>query len=314
MGRLTAYWITKVSHTPLSFLTRPSTLRGMLFMLLGALASAGMNGSVRHISGSLDPFEIAFFRVFFGLLVFAPLLLQSGIGRLRTKRLRLHALRGGLQAAAMLQFFTGLSLTPLAKAAALQFNIPLFSTLLAFVVLHETIRLRRVSALIIGFAGTVIILRPDIGGVDLGSILVVTSAATWASAIIVIKLLSRTESSVTITVYGAVFMMPFALLAAIPVWQTPTLEQLAWLGAIGALGSLNNLCIAQAFKEAEVSAVMPLEFTKLIWGSILGYFFFAEVPAIWTWVGGTVIFCSTSYITYRESRVKGKQAGRRPAP
>ncbi|MDP7652887.1 MAG: DMT family transporter [Rhodospirillales bacterium] len=293
-----------MSHTPLSFLTRPSTLRGMLFMLLSALASAGMNGSVRHISGSLDPFEIAFFRVFFGLLVFAPLLVQGGIGRLRTKRLRLHALRGGLQAVAMLQFFTGLSLTPLAKAAALQFNIPLFSTLLAFVVLHETIRLRRVSALIIGFAGTVIILRPDIGGVDLGSILVVTAAATWASAIIVIKLLSRTDSSVTITIYGTLFMLPFTLMAALPYWQVPTLEQLAWLVAIGALASTHNLFVAQALRDAEVSVVMPFDFTKLIWSAIIGYLFFAEVPTVWTWIGGFTIFASATYITYSESRFK----------
>lgn len=303
-----------MSHSVPSFLAKPSTLRGMLFMLLSALASACMNGSVRHVSGSLHPFEIAFFRSFFGLLVFAPLLVQSGFARLRTKRLRLHALRGGLQVGAMLQFFTGLSLTPLAKAAALQFNIPLFTTLLAFVVLRETMRIRRISALILGFVGTLIILRPDIGGVDLGSSLVVSAAATWATAIIVIKFLSRTESSVTITVYGAVFMTPFALLAALPFWQTPNLEQLAWLGFIGAMGSANNLCIAQAFKEAEVSAVMPLDFSKLIWASIIGYVFFAEVPVIWTWVGGIVIFSSATYITYRESRVKELKADRPSKP
>ncbi len=106
-------------------------------MLLSALASAGMNAAVRHMSGSLHPFEIAFFRVFFGLLVFAPVLAQGGLARLRTQRPRLHALRGGLQAGAMLQFFTGLSLTPLAKAAALQFNIPLFTTVLSFIVLRR---------------------------------------------------------------------------------------------------------------------------------------------------------------------------------
>ena len=281
-------------------------------MLLSALASAGMNAAVRHISGSLHPFEIGFFRVFFGLLVFTPLLVQGGFARLKTQRLRLHALRGALQAGAMLQFFTGLSLTPLAKAAALQFNIPLFTTLLAFAVLREKIRLRRVLALIFGFAGTVIILKPDIGSVDLGSIFVVTSAATWATAVIAIKLLSRTETSVTITVYGAIFMMPFSLLAAITVWQTPTLEQLVWLGAIGAMGSINNLCIAQAFKEAEVSVVMPLDFSRLIWASIIGYVFFAEVPVVRTWVGGVVIFCSATYITYREAQAKEKKAAAAP--
>ena len=113
--------------------------------------------------------------MFFRLLLFRPLLVTCGFARLKTQRLHLHALRGGLEAGARLQLFTGLSLTPLAMATALQFIIPLFSTLLAFAVLHEETRHRRVSELILSFAGTVIILRPDVGGVALLSIFFVTS-------------------------------------------------------------------------------------------------------------------------------------------
>ena len=107
-------------------------------------------------------------------------------------------------------------------------------------------------------------------------------------------------------------MMPFSLLAATTVWQTPTLEQLVWLGAIGAMGSINNLCIAQAFKVAEVSAVMPLDFSKLIWASIIGYVFFAEVPVVWTWVGGSSYSARPTYIAYREAQVKEKKADGSP--
>ena len=273
-------------------------------MLVAALAAAAMNGCVRHVAGTLHPFEISFFRVIFGLLAFAPLILRLGWENLKKKRLRMHFLRGGLQAGAMLQFFTALRLTPLAKVAALQFTIPLFSTVLALVMLRETIRLRRITALAVGFAGTLIILRPDIGGLDLGAGLVVTASASWAMAIIVIKVLSRTDSSVTITVYGTLFMVPFTLLAAIPYWQTPTLEQLAWLAAVGALASIHNLCVAQAFRDADVTAVMPLDFSKLIWAAIIGYMFFGEVPVVWTWVGGFTIFAAATYIAYRESQVK----------
>ena len=273
-------------------------------MLLAVFAAAAMNGCVRHIAGSLHPFEISFFRVFFGLLVFAPVLIGQGWEKLKTKRLRLHFLRGGLQAGAMLQFFTALGLTPLAKVAALQFTIPLFSTILALIMLRETFRFRRVAALGVGIMGTLIILRPDVAGLDLGSGLVISASASWAMAAVVIKVLSRTDSSVTITIYGTLFMLPFTLVAALPYWQAPTLEQLAWLVAIGALASTHNLFVAQALRDAEVSVVMPFDFTKLIWSAVIGFLFFAEVPTVWTWVGGFTIFASATYITYHESRVK----------
>ena len=186
-------------------------------MVVSTMAAAAMNGCVRHIGGALDPFEIAFFRVFFGLLVFTPFLVRHGLEILKTRHLRLHFLRGGLQTGAMLQFFTALRFTPLAKVAALQFTTPLFSTMLAFIVLREVIRLRRVTALAVGIVGTLIILRPEVGGLDLGSGLVMGASASWAMATIVIKILSRSESSITITVYGTLFMLPFTLLAALPV-------------------------------------------------------------------------------------------------
>lgn len=280
-------------------------------MVVSAMAAAAMNGCARHIAGALDPFEVSFFRVFFGLLVFAPILLRHGLDNLKTKHLRWHFLRGALQAGAMLQFFTALRFTPLAKVAALQFTTPLFSAVLALIVLREVIRLRRITALAIGIAGTLIILRPDVGGLDLGSGLVISSAAFWALATIIIKVLSRTESSISITVYGTLFMLPFTLLAALPYWQTPTLEQMAWLFAVGFLASIHNLGLAQAFRDAEVTAVMPFDFSKLIWSTIIGYLFFAEVPVVWTWVGGLIIFASATYIAYRESRVKEEQGNRR---
>ncbi len=272
-------------------------------MLLAVLAAAAMNGCVRHIAGDLHPFEISFFRVFFGLLVFAPVILRHGLGKLRTQRLRLHFLRGGLQAGAMLQFFTALGLTPLAKVAALQFTIPLFSTVLALILLRETFRVRRVTALGVGILGTLIILRPDVGGLDLGSGLVVSASASWAMAAIVIKVLSRTDSSITITIYGTLFMLPFTLLAALPYWQAPTMEQLAWLAATGALASTHNLFVAQALRDADVSVVMPLDFTKLIWSAVIGYLVFSEIPTLWTWVGGMMIFAAATYISYRERQV-----------
>jgi drug/metabolite transporter (DMT)-like permease len=214
----------------------------------------------------------------------------------------------------MISLFVGLGLIPLAKFAALVFSAPLFVTVMALVFLGERIRGRRVGALVFGYAGTLLILRPGAGALDLGSLIVLGGAVSWALAMIVMKVLARTESSLTATLYYGVFVTPVAFLAALPVWQTPTGWQWLWLVAIGALGSLFQLCLAQALKEADATAVMPLDFTKLIWAAVLGYLFFAEVPTAWTWVGGVMIFAAATYISYRERRVGAGRGARSQAP
>jgi drug/metabolite transporter (DMT)-like permease len=281
----------------------------MSFMLLFAAASSTMIAIVRHLSSDLHPFELAFFRMFFGFLVLSPIFLRNGLAPLKTKRLALHAARGGCHVVSVLLFFAGLKLTPLAKVTALFFSAPLFGTALAFVVLHEIVRTRRIMALLVGFIGTVVVLRPGIADIDLGSMLILAAAATWGIALIIIKVLSRTEASLTTTLYTTLFVTPLALIAAVPVWQMPSLEQVGWFVIIGGLGSIGHLALAQALKEADVSAVLPFEFTKLIWAAFLGYLLFTEIPDWGTWVGGAMIFTAVTYIAYLEKRSKGETPG-----
>ena len=279
---------------------RPNTVRGMGFMLLSALCVSIMGGMVRHVSADLHVFLIAFFR----LLVFTPLFLKTGFDVFRTKRIGLHALRGGLNSGALLLMFFAFSVTPLAKVMALRFTGPLFATLLALLVLHEIIRARRISALIIGFLGALVILRPGLVALDPGAIAVLGAAFIWAAVTIVVKILTRTESNFTITIYAAAFTIPTSLFAAIPFWQTPTLEQLAWLFTLGALGSISHWSRAQSARDADITAIMPMDFTVLIWAALIGFFVFGEIPDIWVWVGALMIFLATSYIAFRERKIK----------
>jgi len=272
-------------------------------MLLSALAATAMNASVHHMADEMDTLQISFFRALFGFVVLAPVFLRHGWGPLRTRRLGLHALRGLLNAGAMISLFIALGLIPLAKFAALVFTAPLFVTVLAVVFMGERIRGRRVGALVFGYAGTLLILRPGAGDLDLGSLVVLAGAASWALAMIVMKVLARTESSLTATLYYGVFVTPVAFLVALPAWQTPSGEQWLWLAAIGVLGSLFQFCLSQALKEADATALMPLDFTKLIWAAVIGYLVFAEVPTVWTWAGGMMIFAAATYISYRERRI-----------
>ncbi len=287
----------------------PNVVRGMVFMLLSTFGFAGMNVSIRNLSAEMHPFEIAFFRSVFGLLFFVPILIRHGRAILRTRRPWLHVLRGSLNAVSMMGFFMALQLAPLAKVSALNFTGPLFATVFAFLILKEVIRARRITALAVGFAGTWVIVRPGIEGLDPGSIYVLVSALASAMGMVAIKILSREDSAVTIALYSTVFSMPFALVAALTVWTPFTMEHLLWLALIGSLGSIGHICVAQSFRDADVTAVLPIEFTKLLWAAILGYLLFAEVPEIWTWLGGVMIFAAVIYIAYRERAVKARTGG-----
>ena len=269
-------------------------------MLLSTLCFAAMHGSIRHVSASLHPFEIAFFRNLFGLLVVLPWFVQGGLAPLKTRRLGLHGLRAAINTYAMLAFFTALSITPLTAVTALGFTAPVFATVFAILVFGERVGLRRWSAIAFGFAGTLVVLRPGFQDIGLGPILALSSSLAWAFVLLIIKELGRTDTSVTITAYMQLIMTPLSLVAALFVWRTPELWQIPWLIGIGLAGGSGQLLMAQALRQAETNVVMPFDFCKLVWVTIRGYWGFSELPDAFTWVGGAMIFASAAYIAYRE--------------
>lgn len=280
----------------------PRAVAGMGLMALSTLLLTTMQATIRLVPGELHPFEMAFIRNAIGLLLLGGFFLRSGTGVLRTRRLPLHAVRGVFNVLSMFAFFYGLPRTPLAMVSALGFTAPLFASLLAIPLLGERTHPHRLAVIGIGVIGTLLILRPGVAEVTLGPVLILMSAVTWSGALVVIKLLSRTESTGTITLYMAMFMTPLSFIGAAPFWTWPSPEQVGWLALVACLGSLGHLSLAQAFRMADATAVLPLDFLKLVWGSLLGLLLFAEVPDVMTWVGGTVIFFSTFYLAMRESR------------
>lgn len=275
-------------------------MRGIVLMCLSTVAFSIMHGLVRFVSEVLPPFQIAFFRNIFGLAFLFPILMRSQFAILRTKRIRLHALRGVINMAAMLMFFTALSISPIAKVTALSFTAPIFMAILAVVVLGERFRIYRWVAIFLGFAGMLIILRPGFVVIDKGAILVTVAAGLWAVAMIIIKILSRTESSLTIVAYMGIFLGLFSIAPAFWVWQPFGLPTLGWMILIGLFGSIAQIAISQSFKETDPTAVMPFDFLKLIWTAMIGAWFFAEIPDIYTWVGAAVIFLAGFFIALRE--------------
>jgi drug/metabolite transporter (DMT)-like permease len=277
-------------------------VRGILFMLASTVTFSIMSGIVRKLAGYGDvhAFEIAFFRNFFGFLMFMPVLLRVGTGPMKTEKLGLLGVRSICNGVSMCLFFLGLAYMPLVEVTALNFTIPLFVTIGAVLFLREKLGIARTLGLFVGFAGALIIVRPGAAVISFGAILVLLSAAIWAVAVIDIKVLSRTESSLTITIYGALFNAAITLVFAAFVWTWPSWEQLGWLVGVGIFGTLGHLLFAQALKLADASLVSAFDFTKILWASVIGYVFFAEVPQLTTWIGAIVIFLAASYITWRE--------------
>ena len=162
--------LRKYSHKIQSLSGNP---RGIVLMLLGTVCYSLLHALIRYMSAELHPFELAFFRNLFGLLVLLPWFIRYGLALLKTNRLGLHSLRASLNVVAVLSYFYALSIVPLADATALSFTAPIFATLLAIVFLGEVVRTRRWTAILFGFAGTLVVLRPGFETVNLGQMLVV---------------------------------------------------------------------------------------------------------------------------------------------
>lgn len=283
----------------------PASVRGALWMCAATTAFALMITVVRHLTDGLHPLQVVFFRTAFGLLAMLPWLLRQGVGVMRTAHLRLHLLRALIGIFAMVGWFTTLSLMPLAEATALSFTAPIFTSLLAVLVLGEVMRLRRWTATVIGFLGALIIVRPGLAAIDPAALLAVATAAIWATSTVLIKIMARTESAGAITTYMVLLTTPMTLIAALFVWQTPTWEQLGFAALLGAAGSTGHICMTRALAAADATLVAPLDYLRLPIVALIAFLAFGEVPNVWVWIGGGVIAASSIYIAQREARLKG---------
>lgn len=256
----------------------------------------------RIMADELNAFMIALLRNGFGLIAMMPFLLRMRFGGLRTGRPGLHLLRSACNLVSMLAWFWALPHILLADGIALMFSGPLFATLGAALLLSERVGFQRWSAMLIGFLGILIILRPGFQTISLGLVAVVASAALWAGMSLCNKRLTLTESSEQIVVINLMIVLPASFLLALLDWQWPSLAMLA-LGAIhGTLGTAAHWFMAKALKFADTSFVMPFDFVRLPLAAAIAYPLFGQVPDLMTGLGAMIIFSATFYNTVRERR------------
>ena len=205
---------------------------------------------------------------------------------------------------AVLLWFYAMTRIPIAEVTALSSSAPIFVTIGASLFLGEAIRLRRITGVLLGFIGVLIILRPGLQAIDLGAIAMLIAAPLFAISKIATKALSDTETAPTIVAYLSMVATATMLVPALWVWQTQSLKEFFWLAFTAGLATLSHLAMIRAVRLAELTVLQPVEYLNLVWAALMGLYFFAEVPSLWMWAGGAVIVGSASYIARREAKLR----------
>jgi drug/metabolite transporter (DMT)-like permease len=200
-----------------------------------------------------------------------------------------------------LSWFVAVALIPLVEATALSFTTPFFATILATLFLGEIVRIRRWTAIVIGFAGAMIVVQPGFQEFHPAALLVFLCAMTAASYGVLVRHLSDGFSPITIVVYNFVLMTPMTLIPALFFWKTPSLHALGAVFGVAVVGTLGHVCLARAWASAEISVVAPFDYVQLVFAALFGFVVFGESPDFWTWIGAAVIIGSAFYIARREA-------------
>ena len=277
-----------------------NNIKAILLTVSGSFFAVLMESLIRSAQYDSNVYTIGFLRFLFGLIIIFPYLIKKKFIPYKTKNFKFYFIRGLFNLPMMILGFGALVYVPFEQFKALHFLSPIIVVLLSFIIFREKIYMYRILALVIGFIGMLIIVRPGIVDFNIGTIMILISLTFWSLIIIVSKFVSKDDSPITMVTYQYTLMTFFALPLAIYFWQMPSLQSLifVFIGAIS--GTILHLSLAFSYKYAELSVTQPVWFSGLIFGSAFGFFVFNETPDVWTWIGGIVVFSSVLLITYNE--------------
>ena len=251
----------------------------------------------------VNVYVAGFFRFFLGLVIFLPYIIKKKDAVLKTTHLKQHFLRAILGLPAMLLYFSALVLLPIEKLTAISFVVPLIVTILAVFFLGEKIYIYRTLALLLGFSGMLVIIRPGFVDISIGVYMVLFSALLWSINIIITKKISKDDSAITILAYQSIFMSLLSFFIVLFFWEMPSLKTFIYLILAAMCGTVLHLTLNHAFKLVDVSMTQPYSFLNLVFASIIGYFVFDEIPDLYTWIGALIIFTGVLIISYREMKL-----------
>ena len=283
--------------------TSDRPLTGILLIVAAMTLVPIMDGIAKHLSARYAVTEIVWARYFFHLLILLPLVLRyHGRRALILKNPWLQWLRGGFVLSATALFFAAIARMPIADALALVFVSPMIVTVLSALILKEQVGPRRWLAVLVGFGGALIIIRPGIAGFDLGSLLALGAGVVYACFIVTTRKLSGSAAPLVTLTYTALVGTLIMSLLVPWYWQTPQPGDLVLMIGMGAIAAASHFMIIKAFDCATASLLAPYNYAEIVMATLVGWLWFGDFPDGWTWCGMAVIVISGFYISLREQR------------
>ena len=288
----------------IQFRTLPDNVKGALILMIAAFGFALMAALIKLAGSRLPVTQILFVRQIGMVIMLLPVLVTHFPDVVKTQRIDLQLTRVLFALIAMLCGFTAIIHMPLAEATALGFAKSFFVTIFAVIVLKETVGVYRWSAVAIGFIGVLIMLRPGSESFSIYGLMAVIGAASAGFVMVIIRLLSRSDSPNTILLFQAVGVAIVMIVPAILHWVPPTPREWAILAAIGFVSFFAQKANIYAFKFGEASMLASLDYVRLIYATLFGWLLFSQLPGVATWVGAGIIVLASIYTVHRESRRK----------
>ena len=279
-------------------------LLAILLFVTATFFGSLMGVFMRLAQSDINVFTASFLRFGIGFVIILPYLFYSKFKVYKTNNIKLHFIRGIINVPTMYVGFAALMFIPLEQIQALHFIVPLIVTFLAVFFFKEKIRFVRISALIIGLIGMLVMLRPGIIEINIGAYMVLFSSLVWSFIIIITKFLSKNDSPITILTYQYSLVTFFSFFIVIFFWEMPSSIIFLYTFLAALSGTVLHLALIYSYKLVDLTLIQPFTFLSLIWASLFGYYIFGEEPDIFTWLGAIIIFSGVLIIFYRESYLK----------
>ena len=279
-------------------------LLAILLFVTATFFGSLMGVFMRLAQSDINVFTASFLRFGIGFVIILPYLFYSKFNVYKTNNIKLHFIRGIINVPTMYVGFAALMFIPLEQIQALHFVVPLIVTFLAVFFFKEKIRFVRISALIIGLIGMLVMLRPGIIEINIGVYMVLFSSLVWSFIIIITKFLSKNDSPITILTYQYSLVTFFSFFIVIFFWEMPSSIIFLYTFLAALSGTVLHLALIYSYKLVDLTLIQPFTFLSLIWASLFGYYIFGEEPDIFTWLGAIIIFSGVLIIFYRESYLK----------
>jgi len=282
----------------------PDNLKGIVFLMLASFVFSLMALLIKLLGQRLHITHILLVRQIGMVVMVTPAILRNFPGSLRTARPRLQLIRVFFALVAMLCGFTAIIHMPLADATAIFFAKSFFVTIFAVLFLAETVGVYRWSAVLIGFVGVMIMLQPGTDNFSIYGLASLAGAVGAAAVMILLRLLSRSDSADTIMTYGALGVGLVMILPGIYFWQQPTTSEWLLLAAVALVSYFGQKCNIFAYKHVEASLLASLDYVRLLWATLFGLLIFDQLPGVATWYGAAIVVVAAIFMIYRETRRK----------